>query len=170
MRPILVNSTQLATPNDVGSNAAVIFSSHRATLPAAVRTAPARGRSGRRTKKAPLYCVTRKAWSKVARMLDVINQARERSFMLLETARRRPQVPQLVPATHALGRSDFLPRYKPRYGFGSIQKSFFIPSLCGLYRLSESHSSAGPPASGSNGKYRTRGTIRLLCNLYVPDT
>ena len=70
MRPTLVSSTRWATLNDVGSNAAVIFSSHRATLPAAVRTtAPARGLRGRRTNKAPLYCVTRKAWSKVARML-----------------------------------------------------------------------------------------------------
>ena len=70
MRPPLVLSTRWATLNDVGSNAAVIFSSHRATLPAAVRTtAPARGLRGRRTSKAPLYCVTRKAWSKVARML-----------------------------------------------------------------------------------------------------
>ena len=70
MRPTLVLSTRWATLNDVGSNAAVIFSSHRATLPAAVRTtAPARGLRGRRTNKAPLYCVTRKAWSKVARML-----------------------------------------------------------------------------------------------------
>ena len=70
MRPTLVLSTRWATLNDVGSNAAVIFSSHRATLPAAVRTtAPARGLRGRRTSKAPLYCVTRKAWSKVARML-----------------------------------------------------------------------------------------------------
>ena len=44
MRPTLVSSTRWATLNDVGSNAAVIFSSHRATLPAAVRTtAPARG-------------------------------------------------------------------------------------------------------------------------------
>ena len=70
MQPTLVLSTRWATLNDVGSNAAVIFSSHRATLPAAVRTtAPARGLRGRRTNKAPLYCVTRKAWSKVARML-----------------------------------------------------------------------------------------------------
>ena len=70
VRPTLVLSTRWATLNDVGSNAAVIFSSHRATLPAAVRTtAPARGLRGRRTSKAPLYCVTRKAWSKVARML-----------------------------------------------------------------------------------------------------
>ena len=69
MRPTLVSSTRWATLNDVGSNAAVIFSSHRATLPAAVRTtAPARGLRGR-TNKAPLYCVMRKAWSKVARML-----------------------------------------------------------------------------------------------------